>query len=136
MLEEFIKYYSDAKDICFRFIETLADTQLDEENNSPEIYTLTSINLTKHNCNSITVLLKEDEFGSAIMICRNLIEMYFNFDWAIEPINQGLDKDRLKEAIKDRFFKLQGTPYYNFEKNLNEMESDQITLNQPGILML
>ncbi len=125
MLKRFIKYYSDSQDICFRFIESLMDVQLDWKVNSPEIYILTSINLTKNDCNSIALLLKENDLGSAIMICRNLIEMSFNFNWIFEPHELGLDNAKLEESIKERFYKLQGTPYYDIEKNQNEMENDQ-----------
>jgi len=102
---------------------------LDSEQNFPEIYVLSSINLVGHNCNSITVLLRENEYGSVIMICRNLMEMFFNLHWAIEPIDTISDKTILVEAIKDRFFRLQGTPFYLFEKALDSMERKRYALS-------
>ena len=122
MLDKFIKYYTDAKELCIKFNETLSKINLDSEHNFPEIYIRSSINLVENQCNSITALLKENEFGSVIMICRNLMEMFFNLHWAIEPIDTISNKTKLEKAIKDRFYKLQGTPFNSFEKVLVSME--------------
>ena len=119
MLPEFIKYFNNIAFECSSFMATMKDIRFNEEEESPEVFLMTSMNLSINNSKSISLLLENDQFGSVIMICRNIMESFFNIHWAFEPSE--------KEAVKERVFQLEGDTYYHMDKEIKLYELDQET---------
>lgn len=119
MLETFSKHYSDIIKPCKRFVETINDIQFSEDQESYRIFLLTMIKLNINNAESIGLLLNNDQISSTLMICRNIIESFFNIDWAFEQ-----DDD---EEIKERFYKWEGDYLYYIDKQVNLIINDQLS---------
>lgn len=120
MLSNYIKYFNEVAYQCISFMDTMQHIRLNEEENAPEVFLMTSMNLSVNNSRSISLLLENDQFGSAIMVCRNIIESFFNIHWAFEPME--------KEAVKERVFRLEGDSYYHMDKEIKLYEKDQLSL--------
>lgn len=120
MLESFSKYYNEVADKCKQFLETISDIQFNEKEESYKIFLITIIKLNIKNAVSITLLLDNDQISSSLMICRNIIESYFNIDWGFEPEND--------DKVKERFYKLEADYLYHIDKQIELIIKDQSTL--------
>ena len=119
MLESFSKYFNEVALQCIRFMDTMKDIRFNEEDEPAEIFLMTSINLNVNNAKSVSLLLDNNQFGPVIMICRNIIESFFNIHWGFEPME--------KEAVKERIFELEGGSLYHLEKEINLIDKDQLS---------
>lgn len=117
MLSNFSKYFNDVAFQCTSFMSTMQSIRFNEEDESPEVFLMTSMNLNINNSKSISLLLDNDQYGAVIMICRNIMESFFNIHWAFEPSE--------KEAVKERVFQLEGDTYYHMDKEIKLYELDQ-----------
>ena len=119
MLESFSKYYSNVADKCKQFLETITDIQFNEKEESYKIFLITIIKLNIKNAESITLLLKNNQISSSLMICRNIIESFFNIDWLFEQ------KD--DDKVNEKYYKLEGDYLYHIEKQIESIIKDQST---------
>jgi len=117
MLLNFSKYFNDVAFQCTSFMATMQNIRFNEEEEAPEVFLMTSMKLSINNSKSISLLLDNDQFGSVIMICRNIMQSFFNIHWAFEPSE--------KEAVKERIFELEGDAYYHLDKEIKLYERDQ-----------
>lgn len=123
-MQKFIKYYEDTSSICREFGETIKGIQFDEETQAVELFALTSINMCAQHCMSISVLLRNNYITDCFIISRNIIEIFFNLNWAT--------KCDTREEVNDRVLRLEANPYLNFEKEIKLMEKD-IDSDKPNL---
>ncbi|MBU1099639.1 MAG: hypothetical protein KKA84_04465 [Bacteroidetes bacterium] len=128
-MQKYIKYFEDTSSICLDFGETIKGIQFNEEMQSVEIFAITSINMCAQHCLSISTLLKNNYVTDCFILARNIIEIFFNLNWAT--------KCETREEVIDRVLTLEADPYYNFEKEINlmerEIEGDKPNLSKPLI---
>lgn len=115
-MQKYIKYFEETASICRGFGETTKGIQFNEELEAVELFALTSINMCAQHCMSIAVLLKHDCTTDCFIISRNIIEIFFNLNWAT--------KCDTREEVIERVFKLEANPYLNFENEILLMERD------------
>ena len=115
-MQKFIKYYEETSSICREFGETLNGIQFDEETQSIELFALTSMNMCAQHCMSIAILLKNNFITDCFIISRNIIEIFFNLNWAA--------KCDTREEVIDRVYQLEANPYLSFEKEIKLMERE------------
>ncbi|MDQ7815537.1 MAG: DUF5677 domain-containing protein [Melioribacteraceae bacterium] len=123
-MQKFIKYLEDTSSICLDFGETIKGIQFDEEKQAIELFAITSINMCAQHCMSISTLLKNNYITECFIISRNIIEIFFNLNWAT--------KCDTREEVIDRVLTLEADPYFNFEKEINLMEKE-INSNKPNL---
>lgn len=123
-MQKFIKYYEETSLICREFGETIKGIQFNEESQAVELFALTSINMCAQHCMSISVLLKNNYITDCFIISRNIIEIFFNLNWAT--------KCDTREEVIERVFRLEANPYLNFEKEILLMERD-IDSDKPNL---
>ena len=119
MLASFSKYYSEIALQCIQFMNTIKSIRFNEEDDALELYLMTSINVNINNAKSISLLLDNDQFGAVIMICRNIIESFYNIHWAYEPLE--------KQAVKKRVFELEGDTLYHLEKEIELIDKNKLS---------
>ena len=100
-------------------MDTIENIHFNEENDALEIFLMTSINVNINNAKSISLLLDNDQFGAVIMVCRNIIESFFNIHWAYEPLE--------KEAVKNRVFELEGDTLFHLEKEMELIDKNKLS---------
>lgn len=118
MLNSFSIYFKEVASQCIKFMDTIEHIRFNEEDDALELFLMTTINVNINNAKSISLLLDNDQFGSVIMVCRNIIESYFNIHWAYEPLE--------KEAVKNRVFELEGDTLFHLEKEINLSDEKQL----------
>ncbi|HMN25244.1 MAG TPA: DUF5677 domain-containing protein [Ignavibacteriaceae bacterium] len=123
-IEKFIKYFDDSSSICRNFGETTKGIKFNEETQAIELYALTSISMCAQHSKSISILLRENLFTDCFILSRNLIEVFFNLNWAT--------KAETREAVLERVFRLEANPYNNFDKEIKLMEKS-IDGNKPNL---
>ncbi|HMN18186.1 MAG: DUF5677 domain-containing protein [Ignavibacteriaceae bacterium] len=119
MIESFSKYYYEVADKCKKFLETIDNIQFNKKEESYKIFLLTIIKVNIKNAESITLLLNNNQISSSLMICRNIIESFFNIDWGFEPEDD--------DKVKERFYKLEADYLYHIEKQIELIIKDQST---------
>lgn len=123
-MQKFIKYFDSSSTICLDFGKTTKGIQFDEETQAIEIFALTSINMCAQHSMSISTLLKENFLTDCFIISRNIIEVFFNLNWAI--------KGKTREEVLERVFQLEANPYNNFDKEIKLMGKN-IDSNKPNL---
>lgn len=123
-MQKFIKYYGDAASICLDLGETTKGIQFNEETEAIELFALTSINMCVQHSQSISTLLKNNFITDCFVISRNIIEVFFNLNWAT--------KVKTREEVMERVFQLEANPYHNFDKEIKLMEKN-INSDKPNL---
>lgn len=123
-MQKYIKYLEETSSICLEFGETTKGIQFNEESQSVELFAITSIKMYAQHCLSISTLLKNNYITDCFILARNIIEIFFNLNWAT--------KCDTREEILDRVLTLEADPYYNFEKEINLMER-KIESDKPNL---
>ncbi len=116
-MKEYIKYFTEISELCQRLTDTYNDLSFDKDIDATEVMTLTYLKLVNINTKSIAILLENDLYIPTILICRNIIEAFFNLNWVFEVESQ--------DERRERVYRLEGEPYFNFEKELKLMEEEQ-----------
>ena len=116
-MKEFIKYFSEISELCQKLSDTYNDLSFDKDIDATEVMTLTYLKLVNINTKSISLLLENDLYIPTILISRNIFEAFFNLNWVFEVESQ----DERREQV----YRLEGEPYFNFEKELKLMEEEQ-----------
>jgi hypothetical protein len=123
-MQKFIKYFEETASICREFGETTKGIKFEEEKQAIELFALTSINMCAQHCRSIAILLSNNCITDCFIISRNIIEIFFNLNWAT--------KCETREEIIERVLRLEANPYLNFEKEILLMERDMDS-NKPNL---
>lgn len=118
-MEKFTKYFDEATDLCEELGRTTRGIQFNEELQAIELYALTSISMCSQHSFTISLLLKNNRLTDCFIISRNIMEIFFNLNWA----NKGATRDE----INDRVFQLEANPFLNFEKEINMMENNLLS---------
>ena len=116
-MKEFIKYFSEISELCQKLSDTYNDLSFDKDIDATEVMTLTYLKLVNINTKSISLLLENDLYIPTILISRNIFEAFFNLNWVFEVESQ--------DERRERVYRLEGEPYFNFEKELKLMEEEQ-----------
>lgn len=123
-MQNFIRYFNDSSSICLDFGETTKGIQFNEETQAIELFALTSINMCVQHSLSISALLRHEYFTDCFIISRNIIEIFFNLNWA--------SKGKTREEVIERVFQLEANPYNNFDKEIKLMERN-VDNNKPNL---
>lgn len=115
-MEKFKKYFSDTSKLCEEFGKTSKGITFDEEKQAIELYALTSIGMCSQHTLSISLLLRNNIMTDCFILSRNLMEIFFNLNWA--------SKGHTREEMNDRVFQLEANPFYCFEKEIVLMEEN------------
>ncbi|MCJ7649071.1 MAG: DUF5677 domain-containing protein [Candidatus Lokiarchaeota archaeon] len=110
---EYINYFNEARRIFKEFGSTISDILLDEKNQPFELYNMLAIKLCEKKSKSISLLLTNQQYADAIILTRQIMELLFNINW----IKQSSGEER-----NERVYKLEAEPYYNFSKEIRDME--------------
>ena len=116
-MKEFIKYFFEISELSQKLIDTYNDLSFNKDIDVTEVMTLTYLKLVNINTNSIALLLEKDLYIPTILISRNIFETFFNLNWVFEVESQ--------DERRERVYRLEGEPYFNFGKELKLMEEEQ-----------
>lgn len=115
-MEKFEKYFVETTNICEELGRTTKGIQFDEELQAMELFALTSISMCSQHSITISLLLKNNRLTDCFIISRNIMEIFFNLNWA--------SKGSTRDEIDDRVFQLEASPFLNFEKEIDLMEKN------------
>ena len=101
--------------ICKEFLDTLKGLKFDEEKDALEIFTIMCVNMCSQHLKAISILLENGLYTESIALSRNIMELLFNLNWIYEADEN--DKN-------ERTFKLEASPYHDFEKEIKLMEEN------------
>lgn len=114
MLEDVCEYYDNVEELFDKFYKSLGTYKLDEKKDVPEVYLITSLQLSHHYVKSITTLLREELPISVVIISRSIIELAFSLRWIFEPGE--------REKVTERVLKLEADPFHHIDKEIKRME--------------
>jgi len=120
MMKEFISYFNQATMLFRDFGATIQGITLDEEEQPFELYCMLALKLCQQKSKSISILLSNEQYADAIILSRQIMELLFNINW----IKQVSGEER-----KERVYQLEAEPYYDFSKELRDMEKNCETEN-------
>lgn len=112
---EYINYFNVVIRIFKEFGTTISGISLDEEKQPFELYCMLALKICQKKSKSISLLLTNEQYADTIILTRQIMELLFNINW----IKQASGKER-----KERVYKLEAEPYYNFSKEIRDMESN------------
>lgn len=113
---DYIPYFNKASESLNKFGLLTKEDSLSEKNEPIEIYTLTTLHLSKQHTKAISNLLVDKLYVTVMIILRNLMELFFNLKWIYDA------KD--EEEKLSRVFDLEGTSFVALEKEVKMMEGD------------
>lgn len=114
-MKEYIDYFKSSNRIFRQFGATLFDLTLDEAVQAFELYCLLSLKICQKKSKTISLLLENQQFADTIILTRQIMELLFNIYW----IKQASEDER-----NERVYELEAEPYYNFSKEIRDMESN------------
>jgi len=123
-MQNFIKYFEDAASIYHDFGKTTKGVQFNEETQAIELFSLTSINMCAQHLLSISTLLRNNFITDCFIISRNIIEVFFNLNWAV--------KAETREEVIERVFQLEANPFYDFDNEIKLLERN-VDSNKPNL---
>ena len=115
-MRNYSTYFSYASECCHKYGLLTKGQSFSEKEDAVELYVLTTLHLCKQHSETISQLLNNQLYIGAMIIARNIMELFFNLDW----IKDSNDKNEQLEKV----YKLEGTALSSMEKEVKMMTDD------------
>ena len=115
-MDKYIIYLNETAKLLKVFGSTLNKIEFDQAKQEPfELYCLLAMKICQKKAESFSLLISNKQYVDAIILTRSIMDSLFNLRW----IKQVSGEER-----KERVYKLEAEPYYEFAKEIREMESN------------
>ena len=135
-MKEYVAHFKEISTLCDNLIQSYWDLLFDKEKEPVETMILTYLRLSGINAKTLSILIENELYIPSILICRNVLETFFNLNWVMVPDSKdgesdGANFDKLTESeIEERerieriekVNQLEADPYSHFERDIKEME--------------
>jgi hypothetical protein len=135
-MKKFVSYFDEISTLSKKLILTYQDLSFDKEKELVETMVLTYLRLLKINAKTLSILIANELYIPSILICRNVLEAFFNLHWAMVPeakdenndntnivkLTESENEERERIERIEKVNQLEGDMYSHFERDIKEME--------------
>ncbi len=115
-MQKWIFLYNKISHYIDEFGKTLNNIEINDVDDAAESFVLMCLKLCQKDSEAIALLLGKGLYCQAMMVARSSLEALFKVYWVILGEN--------KEIRNERAYQLEGKPFSDFEKEINDQENN------------